>query len=146
MQPPSHNKKEEPVENKNSLPYPSRTLDPPFTLVDRAKEIEQANQSIQSHVNARLDIILRQIHSLQAEAKKVIEQANEDLALHKVKCNFEKKPFMTIHLYERSNLEKFFSLLSPREWSSSLCRYLGSYQINPDQSFKKMDDETKDKD
>lgn len=141
MQNPSHNKVEPVIENKNTLSYPSRTLDPPITMVDRVREIEIAGNSVQSHLNAKLDIILQQIQGLQKEAKKVIEQAEEDIRLHKISCNFEKKIGMILHCYLRKNGELFFSMLSPVEWSNSPARFMGSYRIKPDFGFEKLESE-----
>jgi hypothetical protein len=58
------------VENKAFLEYPIRTLDPPISIVDRAKEIEKADQWIQAGVNQKLDVILKQIRSLQKSCKR----------------------------------------------------------------------------
>jgi len=140
---PKHNKAEPVVLNKSSLPYGTRTLDPPITMVDRAREIESAEASIQSHVNGKLEVILEQIRHLKQQAREIIEQSHSDITLHKVKCNFEKKVGMIIHLYEKSENaslnEQYFSMLSPGEWKNPPHRFLGSYQIQMDQSFKKID-------
>jgi len=138
MQNPTHNKQEPVVENKNSLSYPTRTMDPPISAVDRVKEIEKAGLSVQSHLNAKLDIILHQIQNLQQEAKKIIEQAEEDMKLHQIKCNFEKRIGMKIHCYMRKNGENFFSLLSPEEWQNSPAVFLATYLIKPDMGFEKI--------
>ena len=133
----NHNKHEPVIEGKNSLPYPTRTMDPPISLVDRAREIESAGNIIQSHVNAKLDVILKQIQSLQNEAKKIIQQAEEDILLHKINCSFEKKQGMEIHLYSRKNGDYFFSIISPAEWEPP-GRFIASYKIRPDYSFDKI--------
>ncbi|MCB1159096.1 MAG: DUF2452 domain-containing protein [Leptospiraceae bacterium] len=133
-----HNKKEPVVENKHSLPYPTRTLDPPIRLVDRAREIESADMVIQTSVNSRLELIAKQIRNLQDEAKQILEQAELDLELHRVKCNFEKKVGQAIHLYVKDNGDKYFSLLSKEEWGKPPHIYLGTYMLNADRSFKKI--------
>ncbi|MDH4262298.1 MAG: DUF2452 domain-containing protein [Spirochaetia bacterium] len=138
MQTSTHNKNEPVIQDKNIIPYPTRTLDPPITLIDRVKEIEIAGNTIQSHVNGKLDLILKQIQNLQNEAKKIIEQAEEDILLHKIKCNFEKKVGMIIHLYTRKTGESFFSLLSSEEWLNSPATYKASYRIKPDMGFEKL--------
>ena len=127
------------VENKAFLEYPIRTLDPPISIVDRAKEIEKADQWIQAGVNQKLDVILKQIRSLQNLAKEIIEKAEEDAKLHRTSCNFEKKPGMILHLYERPTGEKYFSLLSPEEWGTPPHKFLGSYKLNVDMSFERID-------
>jgi len=134
-----HNKKEPVVENKNSLPYPTSTLAPPVTLVDRAKEIEKANESIQSHLNAKLEIIVKQIRALQNEAEEVLKKAKTDSDLHHVSCSFEKKPGTTLHLYEKNSGERYFSRLSPAEWNPPPHNWVGSYKINHELGFDPLD-------
>jgi len=137
---PLHNKNEPVVPDKHSLPYPVRSLDPPISLVDRAREIETAQTSIQSHVSGKLDLIAGQIKALQEEARKILEQAEVDVELHRVKCNFEKRPGQEMHLYEKNGRETYFSLLSPREWGGKPPhRHLGSYRLRADQSFERLD-------
>lgn len=136
-----HNKNEAVVENKNSLAYPTRTLDPPITIVEQAKEIEKAQETIKSSVNSKLDVIVKQIRSLQEEAKRIVDEANENIELHKVSCNFEKRPGETIHLYEKEGSNSlYFSRLSPGDWSGNPPnRYLGSYIMEYDRSFKMVE-------
>ena len=136
-----HNKREADVPDRSFLPYPTRTLDPPISIVDRAKEIEKAQESIKTHVSGKLDLIVKQIRNLQDEAKKIMEQAEVDIELHKVKCNFEKKIGMEIHLYQKDTGLKYFSMLSPKEWGTPPHPYLGSYVIRPDQGFERTDNE-----
>lgn len=131
-----HNKKEPIVENTHILPFSTRTLNPPIRLVDRAREIENAHDSIRTSVNSRLELIVKQIHNLQSEAQDILKQATRDAELHQIKCNFEKKVGQTIHLYEKENGQKYFSLLSPEDWGKSPHSFLGSYKLNPDRSFE----------
>ncbi|GIX40903.1 MAG: hypothetical protein KatS3mg129_0636 [Leptospiraceae bacterium] len=127
------------VKDKAFLNYPVRTLDPPISIVDRAKEIEKADEWLKAGVNQKLDIILKQIQSLQKQAKEIILKAEEDAKLHRVKCNFEKKPGMILHLYEKPNGEQYFSLLSPEEWGTPPHKFLGTYKLNLDMSFEKIE-------
>ncbi|MEM7183205.1 MAG: DUF2452 domain-containing protein [Spirochaetota bacterium] len=136
--PAKHNKKEPIVENKRSLAYPTRTLDPPITLVDRAREIETAQESIRSHVDSKLDLILKQIRALQEEAKDIISAAQRDVELHKVKCNFEKQVGQSIYLYEKDDGEKYFSLISPEEWNPPPHTFLATYTMRGDRSFSEV--------
>lgn len=124
--------------NKAFLEYPSHISDPPISILDKAKEIEKADLWIRNSVNQKLSIILEQIRSLQNKAKEIIEKAEEDSRLHRVQCNFEKKPGMILHLYEKENLIQYFSLLSPDEWGTPPHKYLGSYRLNADMSFEKI--------
>lgn len=138
-----HNKKEPILENRRSMAHPARTSDPPFSLVERAQEIEKADEVVQSHVHGKLDVIARQIRSLQAEAREIIGRAERDMELHRVKCNFEKKPGMQLYLYEKQTGEKHFSILSPREWGASLpYEFLGAYRLAADGSFEDLEEES----
>lgn len=134
---PKHNKAEPVLKDKHLMPHAGRTLDPPIRLVDRAKEIESASESIETHVNGKLQLIVNQIRSLQEEAKQIVEQAHLDVELHKVKCNFEKAVGQEMHLYEKPDGAKYFSLLSPAEWNNKPPHnFLGSYRLQPDRSFE----------
>lgn len=136
-----HNKKEPIIENKNTLPYSSRTLDPPISIIDQAKEIEKAEEMLKNNVNNKLDVILKQIRLLKEEAKSIIENANLDMKLHQAACNFTKIPGETIHLYEKNDNTLYFSRLSLKDWNNSAPhKYLGSYRMNIDKSFEKIDE------
>ena len=134
-----HNKNEPIIPDKHLMAHPTRTMDPPFSLVDRAREIEQAQESVQSHVNGKLDIIVEQIRVLQAQAREILSQAERDLELHRIKCNFEKLVGQPIHLYQKENGEKYFSLLSPADWGNRPPNtHQGSYRLNADRSFEEL--------
>ncbi len=140
-QTPRFNKNEAVVEDKRSLAFPTRTLDPAYTLVDRAKEIEQAEQSIESHVHGKLDVIVDQIRSLKEQAREIMEQAQRDVQLHQVKCNFEKMIGQPIHLYEKEDGALYFSLLSPADWKGNPPnRFRGSYALQADRSFEVIEE------
>jgi len=136
MQETNHNKTEPVILEKNISPYATRTLDPPISMVDRVREIEKAGTTIKSHLDGKLDLILQQIQNLQNEARKIIAQAEADIVLHNIQCNFEKKPGMILHLYVRKNGESFFSLLSPLEWENSPAKFKASYKIKSDYGFE----------
>ncbi len=133
------NKKEPIIHNRNISKIPTRTLDPKISIVDQAKEIEKASEILNLRINHKLEVILKQIRLLQEEAKKIIEEAYNDLELHKVKCNFEKRVGEVIFLYKKDN-ELFFSRISPQEWNGIIdYEYLGSYRLRSDYTFEKID-------
>jgi len=133
-----NNKKEPIINNRNVSKIPTRTLDPKISIVDQAKEIEKASEILDLRVNSKLDLILKQIRLLQEEAKKIIEEAYNDLELHKVKCNFEKRVGEVIFLYKKDN-ELFFSRISPEEWGGIIdYEYLGKYKMRNDYTFEKI--------
>jgi hypothetical protein len=122
----------------HSLTYGTSRLAPAIRLVDRAREIELAEESVQLHVHGKLEVIAKQIRSLKEEAERLLALAQRDIELHKAKCNFEKKPGQTIHLYEKEN-QPYFSLLSPNDWNGKPPhRLIGSFVMNPDRSFSEI--------
>lgn len=134
-----HNKKEPVVKNRNISKIPTRTLDPKISIIDQAKEIEKASEILTLKVNSKLELILSQIKLLQEEARKIIKEAYNDLELHKVKCNFEKKIGETLFLYKKNN-ELFFSRISPKEWNGIInYEYLGAYRLRSDYTFEKIE-------
>jgi hypothetical protein len=136
-----HNKKEPVIENKNSLTYPSRTLDPPVTIIDQAKEIENAHSTLKMNVNSKLDVIVKQIRLLQEEAGRIINQAHTDMELHEVRCNFQKIVGQAIYLYDDPVKGPYFSKLSPEEWDNNPPhQFKGTYRLNIDRSFELIDD------
>ncbi|KAI6186189.1 hypothetical protein M3Y98_00105500 [Aphelenchoides besseyi] len=102
--------------------------------------IVTSRQIVRTTANAKLVQIGQQMDFLQA--RKVVLKCRRDEKLHEeVACNFQKKPLTTYHLYERPNGgQQYFSMLSPAEWGKSLkSTYLGSYRLEADGSFTRMD-------
>jgi hypothetical protein len=126
------------IPNRHLLPYGTSTGDAPIRLVDRAKEIEMADMSIQAVAGGKMELILKQIRQLQSEAKLVLEEAQKSAELHRIKCNFEKKIGQTLHLYQKSTGEKYFSMLSPEEWGNPPHLFIGSYLLKADQTFEEI--------
>lgn len=124
------------IQNRQNLPYASQTSDPPIRLVDRAREIEEAGISLQSHAHAKLSLIAKQIRNLQEEAENILTKAQEDYRLHQIACNFEKKAGMLLHLYEKGDGNHYFSLLSPEEWGRAPHKFVSSYRLGLDMSFE----------
>lgn len=122
----------------HSLTYGTSRLAPAISLVDRAKEIELAEESVKLHVHGKLELIANQIRRLKEEAELILSQAEKDIVLHKARCQFEKKPGQTIHLYEKET-GTYFSLLAPSDWRMNPPHsYKGSYIMNPDRSFTEV--------
>lgn len=126
-----------------SLPYPMARGAPPIDLVDVARQIADADQFIDARVGSNLELIARQIKQLQEEARTLLAAAERDQALHRVSCNVVKHPGRSYHLYRKSNGERYFSLLSPREWGNSTPhQHLGSYRLEADRSWSEIDIES----
>ena len=102
-----------------SSPYPVSRLAPAFDLVDVAREISQADVMVSNRVSAKLKVIADQIKALQAQARAVLDEARQDQDLHRVPCNFQRRPGTVYHLYRRTDGSRYFSLLSPRDWRDS---------------------------
>lgn len=108
------------------------------------ERLVEAIQTSETHVKntcySKLDVISEQIKFLQKQAHQILASAQEDSKLHKIPCNFVKVPGTLYHLYERSNGDKFWSMISPDEFGSgNPNEHLGSYRMEVDRSFTKAD-------
>jgi hypothetical protein len=120
----------------HAAPYPISRMAPAFDLVDVAKQIQDADALLGTVTTGKLVILAEQIKRLQAEAMAMLEKTKLDAELHRVPCNFEKRPGGVVHLYERANGTRYFSLLAPDEWISKPAQTcLGSYRLESDASF-----------
>lgn len=125
----------------HASPYPVSRLSAPISLVDTAREIERADQMIQATASAQLQVIADQIRSLQEQAAQVLDQAHKDAALHRARCNFTRVVGKVYHLYEASDGELFFSMLSPEDWNGAPPHpHRGSYRLEADQSWTDAND------
>jgi hypothetical protein len=121
-------------------PYPVSRLAPAFTLVDVAREIEDADRMLGAVVGGQLDVIAEQIRALQEKARTILDGAKRAADLHRAACNFRKRPGSTYHLYRRPNGEAYFSMLSPEEWGGSPPHaYEGSFRLEVDMSWTPID-------
>jgi hypothetical protein len=119
-----------------AAPYPLSRLSAPHDLVDMAREIQHADGMVTAVAAGKLESIARQIRALQQEAAAALESARKDAELHRVQCRFKKIPGHTYHLYVRPNGERYFSLLSPREWNDAPPHvFAGSFRLEADMSF-----------
>jgi hypothetical protein len=109
-------------------------------LVDVAREIERADQSIASTAGAKLELIAAQMQALRAQAEEVLAKASQDAELHRAKARFARHPGKTYHLYERSEGERYWSLLAPADWGGAPPHpFVGSYRLEADQSWTPVD-------
>ncbi|MGD1983928.1 MAG: DUF2452 domain-containing protein [Chromatiaceae bacterium] len=120
----------------HSSPYPVSRLAPGFGLVDLAQELEQADAMIGSRLGGQLQVIAEQVRSLQAQARRILEEAREDQRLHRARCNFKRIPGHVYHLYEGPAGIPEFSMLSPADWNGRPPKpYLGAYRLELDMSW-----------
>jgi hypothetical protein len=125
---------------ERASPYALSRLSAPVSLVDVAREIERADQTIASTTGAKLETIAAQMRALRAQAELVLQKASDDAALHRAEARFVRHPGKTYHLYERAEQQRYWSLLSPHDWGEAPPhRYLGSYRLELDQSWTPLE-------
>ncbi|KAH9508299.1 hypothetical protein Btru_050752 [Bulinus truncatus] len=117
-------------------------------LVELARAVQKADDYTKANASSKLTIIVDQIRYLQSQARKVLEDAKRDTALHHAACNFVKKPGTMYYLYERESGQSYLSMLSPQEWGPSCPHhFLGAYRLEFDQSWTPISDvQRKDED
>lgn len=121
-------------------PYALSRLSAKVSLVDVAREIERADQSIASTTGAKLELIAAQMRALRAQAEEVLRKANSDAELHRAEARFVRHPGKTYHLYEREAGVRYWSLLSPEEWAGAPPHpYVASYRLELDQSWTPLE-------
>lgn len=124
-----------------SAPYGLTRLAPAYSLVDVAAEIERADTQLATVTTGKLSLIAEQIRALQERARGLMDRAQRDAKLHRVRCNFEKKPGGIYHLYERADGTSWFSLFAPDEWTLPQAQtFRGSYRLEMDMSFSRIDE------
>lgn len=124
----------------HSSPYPVSRLAPGFGLVDLAREIEQADRAVAGRLGAQLEVIAEQVKSLQAQARRILEQARSDQRLHHARCAFRRIPGKIYHLYEHADGSLAFSMLSPDDWGGRPPHaFVGSYRLENDLSWVAAD-------
>ena len=119
-----------------AAPYALSRLAGPVSLVEVAREIEQADQWLASTASAKLGVIAEQMHALREAAQRVIDKAARDAELHRAEARFKRYPGRTYHLYEREAGVRYWSLLSPDDWGQRPPHpFVGSFRLESDQSF-----------
>ncbi|XP_061543095.1 LOW QUALITY PROTEIN: uncharacterized protein C1orf50 homolog [Phycodurus eques] len=127
------------VELVNS--YQTTRVEDPMDLVALALQLQKGDDFIKANACNKLSVIADQIRYLQEQAKKVLEEAKRDADLHHAACNIVKKPGNMYYLYERPSGQKYFSIISPKEWGPS-CPHLfvGAFKLQHDMSWTPVDD------
>jgi hypothetical protein len=124
----------------HSSPYPVSRLGAPVSLVDTAKLIQQASETIALRTNAQLEVIVEQMQALQQKAREIMDQATADLDLVQAECRFQRVPGRVYHLYERDNGRRYFSMLAPEEYSRGAPhRFIASYRYEHGESWTRAD-------
>jgi hypothetical protein len=136
---------------ERAAPYALSRLAGPVSLVDVAREIEQADAFLASTTHAQLSLIADQMAALRAEAERVMARARSNAELHRAEARFVRTPGKVYHLYERdgslsgpsaeaTSPVRYWSMLSPEDWGASPPhRFLGSFRLEPDQSWTPLE-------
>ncbi|CAI9584537.1 unnamed protein product [Staurois parvus] len=73
---------------------------------------------------------------LAQQVQKVLEDAKRDADLHHAACNVVKKPGNIYYLYKRESGQRYFSILSPKEWGKSCPHeFIAAYKLQHDMSW-----------
>ncbi|XP_077428514.1 uncharacterized protein C1orf50 homolog isoform X2 [Vanacampus margaritifer] len=98
--------------------------------------LELVNSYQTTRVGDPMDLV-----ALATQLQKVLEEAKRDADLHHAACNMVKKPGNMYYLYQRPSGQKYFSIISPKEWGPS-CPHLfvGAFKLQHDMSWTPEDD------
>ncbi|XP_076862383.1 uncharacterized protein C1orf50 homolog [Brachyhypopomus gauderio] len=122
-------------------PYQTNRVGDPMDLVALAQQVQKGDEFIRANACNKLTVIADQIRYLQEQARKVLEDAKRDTELHHAACNVVKKPGNMYYLYERQSGQRYFSILSPKEWGPSCPhRFQGAYKLQHDMSWTPVED------
>ena len=133
-------KKHEGPEHRS--PYPTDRLSPPISLVNIAREIAKADETLAQHTEGRLKLIAGQIKALQEEAVRILEKADFDRQLHQASCSFKRLVGRVYYLYEKQDSTLLFSMLGPDDWGRTPPdKYKGAYRLEGDMSWTRVGDE-----
>ncbi|XP_077385708.1 uncharacterized protein C1orf50 homolog [Festucalex cinctus] len=127
------------VELVNS--YQTTRVGDPMDLVALATQLQKGDEFVKANACNKLSVIADQIRYLQEQARKVLEEAKRDADLHLAACNMVKKPGNMYYLYKRPSGQKYFSIISPKEWGPN-CPHLfvGAFKLQHDMSWTPEDD------
>ncbi|KAK2526689.1 uncharacterized protein C1orf50 homolog isoform X1 [Columba livia] len=112
----------------------------PADLVALARQLQQADDFVRANACNKLTVIAEQIRYLQEQAREVLDEAKRDADLHHVACNLVKKPGNVYYMYRRESGQRYFSILSPKEWGTSPHEFLGAYKLQHDMSWMPLED------
>uniref|UniRef100_A0A914WRX5 Uncharacterized protein n=1 Tax=Plectus sambesii TaxID=2011161 RepID=A0A914WRX5_9BILA len=123
---------------RSALVNPERVTkcEDPMDLVELARQVQKSEEFVRARAVGRLGIIAEQMRHLQQQARRVLEEAQLDDALHHAACNFKKIPGHIYHLFEKPSGQKYWSMISPEEWGGKCAnKYLGTFRLEADQSW-----------
>ncbi|XP_033977666.1 uncharacterized protein C1orf50 homolog [Trematomus bernacchii] len=120
--------------------YQTHRVGDPMDLVALATTVQRGDDFIKANACNKLTVIADQIRYLQEQARKVLEDAKRDADLHHAACNIVKKPGNMYYLYERTSGQKYFSIISPKEWGPTCPhQFVGAFKLQHDMSWTPVD-------
>ncbi|CAB1456118.1 unnamed protein product [Pleuronectes platessa] len=120
--------------------YQTNRVGDPMDLVALATQVQRGDDFIKANASNKLTVIADQIRYLQEQARKVLEEAKRDADLHHAACNIVKKPGTMYYLYERPSGQKYFSIISPKEWGPSCPHsFVSAFKLQHDMSWTPVD-------
>ncbi|KAM9364420.1 uncharacterized protein C1orf50 homolog [Pholidichthys leucotaenia] len=121
--------------------YQTTRVGDPMDLVALAAQVQKADEFVKANACNKLSVIADQIRYLQDQARKALEEAKRDADLHHAACNIVKKPGTVYYLYQRPSGQKYFSIISPKEWGPSCPHpFLGAFKLQHDMSWTPMEE------
>lgn len=84
----------------------------------------------------QLKLIAKQIMALKNEALEIIEESNIQDQLQSINPSFKIVSGNYYYLYEKNDGQKYFSMISPEQWSNK-DRFLGKYLYDYDKKYVK---------
>ncbi len=118
--------------NASLLPYASSIGGPAFQANDLTVWKNNSVGKVSAHFKTRFE-------EIKAEYKSMVDQFSWNEIVYSAKFSFEPVLGETYHLYARENEERFMSLIPPHSWKMNC---VGSFQLNTDKMWMKIDSET----
>lgn len=110
-------------------------------LVALAAQVQKGDDFIKANACNKLTVIADQIRYLQEQARKALEEAKRDADLHHAACNIVKKPGTMYYLYQRPSGQRYFSIISPKEWGPGCPHpFLGAFKLQHDMSWTPVEE------
>merc|ERR1712020_91537 len=106
-----------------------------FDLVELAGEIQTADKFTRATAGSKLSVIAEQVRFLQAQAQKILEEAQRDKEINHMACNFKRIPGKIYYIYKRANGKNYMSMISPEEWGKDCPEFIAGYKLENDMSW-----------
>lgn len=117
-------------------------LAPAFHAPDLRDQVSRVEAMLSARTSAKLGLIADQIRQLQDSARAILQDAEQEQALHQAQCAFERKPGQVYHLYRKHSGTTFWSMLSPQDWRGQPPHtFAGSYRLEADYAWTRLGDE-----